>query len=213
MSEQDTSIEERENGPLIVKGGAMIARMDGEAVETRPVMALCRCGASANKPFCDGTHAKIGFESRGGTPAGRDRVIAYEGAEVTVHFNPRLCAHAAECGRLAAHIFSDQQRPWIQPDKGSVAEVEAVVRACPSGALQMSAPGEEAGQLFADRAGISVQKDGPYWVQGIAPPVPMDAEGGSAAKFVLCRCGQSGNKPFCDGSHRDAGWRDDAEES
>ncbi len=213
MSDQEKSIEERENGPIVVKGAESIVRTDGVAVAAKPVMALCRCGASANKPFCDGSHAKIGFESRGGTPAGRDRVLAYEGDAATVWFNPLLCAHAAECGRIAPHVFSDRQRPWIQPDKGSVAEVEAVVKACPSGALRMSAPGEAEAQRFPERAEITVQKDGPYWVQGIAPPVPMEAEGGSAEKFVLCRCGKSGNKPFCDGSHRDAGWRDGSEES
>ncbi len=213
MSDDTPTIEERENGPLVVKGIASIARTDGEAVEARPVMALCRCGQSSNKPFCDGTHSKIGFESRGGKPAGRDRVIAYEGAEATVYFNPLLCAHAAECGRIASHVFSDQQKPWIQPDKGSLAEVEAVVKACPSGALQMSAPGAAPEQRFQERVQITVQKDGPYWVQGVAPPVPEEAEGATPEKFVLCRCGKSGNKPFCDGSHRDAGWRDDSEEA
>lgn len=50
------------NGPLFVSGGVPIRRADGEVVETRNRVTLCRCGASANKPFCDGTHADIGFE-------------------------------------------------------------------------------------------------------------------------------------------------------
>lgn len=211
MDDFETSIEERENGPIVVKGVESIARTDGVPVEAKPVMALCRCGSSANKPFCDGSHARVGFQSRGGTPAGRDRILSYEGSEVTVTFNPRLCAHAAECGRIAGHVFDDRQRPWIQPDKGTVEEVRAVVRACPSGALRMALPGAEPEQMFGDRAQITVQKNGPYWVQGIAPPVPLDAEGASPNKYVLCRCGKSGNKPFCDGSHRDAGWKDDGE--
>jgi CDGSH-type Zn-finger protein len=209
MSDDIPTIEERENGPLVATGISSIARKDGVTVAAKPVMALCRCGASGNKPFCDGSHAKVGFESRGGTPAGRDRIIAYEGAEVTVHFNPRLCAHAAECGRIASHIFSDTQKPWIQPDNGALAEVEAVVTACPSGALQMSAPGGTPDQHLGERVQITVQKDGPYWVQGVAPPVPVEADGATPEKYVLCRCGKSGNKPFCDGSHRDAGWSDD----
>lgn len=208
MSDDPTTIEERENGPLILKNATSVVDASGAPVEVKPVMALCRCGHSANKPFCDGSHARVGFESRGGRPAGRDRVIAYEGAEVTVYFNPRLCAHAAECGRIAGHVFNDTQKPWIQPDNGALAEVEAVVTACPSGALQMSAPGGNPDQRVGERPQVTVQKDGPYWVQGIAPPVPLDAEGATPGKYVLCRCGQSGNKPFCDGSHRDAGWRD-----
>lgn len=209
MSDERPTIEERENGPLVVKGASSIARTDGKPVEAKPLMVLCRCGGSGNKPFCDGTHRKNGFQSRGGEPAGRDRVIAYEGAEATVYFNPRICAHAAECGRIAGHVFDDTAKPWVQPDKGRLSEVELVIAACPSGALRMSAPGGAPEHRLPDRAQITVQKNGPYWVAGIAPPAPLAAEGASETKYVLCRCGKSGNKPFCDGSHRAAGWTDD----
>ncbi len=60
--------------------------------------------ASKNKPFCDGSHKEAGFEDRGGTPEGPDRLFSYEGKEVSVTFNPRLCSHAAECGRIAGHV-------------------------------------------------------------------------------------------------------------
>ncbi|PRY23039.1 putative Fe-S cluster protein YjdI [Aliiruegeria haliotis] len=213
MSDTRASIEERENGPLVVKGVTSIERTDGQPVEARPAMALCRCGASGNKPFCDGSHAKVGFESRGGKPAGRDRLLSYEGEAVTVHFNPLLCAHAAECGRIASHIFNDQQRPWIQPDKGSVDEVLAVVRSCPSGALTVTGKDGAPQHILSERTQITVQKDGPYWVQDVAPPVPTQAAGATPRKYVLCRCGKSGNKPFCDGTHRDAGWSDGAPEA
>lgn len=198
-------IEERENGPLVVSGVAEMAGADG-SIEVKEVMALCRCGASKNKPFCDGSHNETGFESRGGTPAGRDRLIAYAGADVTVNYNPLLCSHAAECGRLAKHVFNPAQKPWVQPDNGTVAEVEAVVAACPSGALSLAGPEHR----FEDRPPIVVERHGPYWVNDIPPPAPIEAEGGTPDKYVLCRCGLSGNKPFCDGSHRDAKWRDDA---
>jgi hypothetical protein len=51
------------NGPLFVSGGVPIERADGELIETRNRVTLCRCGASSNKPLCDGTHAEIGFEA------------------------------------------------------------------------------------------------------------------------------------------------------
>ena len=49
------AIEERENGPLVVKGLKSMKGTDGNDVEVKPVMALCRCGASKSKPFCDGS--------------------------------------------------------------------------------------------------------------------------------------------------------------
>ncbi len=202
-----TIIEERENGPLIVKHLHSMRDADGNQVEVKQVTALCRCGHSQNKPFCDGTHQKVGFQSRGGTPAGRDRIIGYKGQDVTVSFNPLLCSHAAECGRLASNIFNPSQKPWIQPDNGTIEDVEEVVAACPSGALAL---GEDAPRthLYASRAQIEIQKDGPYWVLGIDPPTELKAEGACRDKYVLCRCGKSGNKPFCDGTHRDQGWSD-----
>lgn len=207
MSQKPT-VEERENGPLVVKGVTRMTGPDGAEVAVKEVMALCRCGQSKNKPFCDGSHNDAGFQSRGGTPSGRDRLIAYPGSEVSVTYNPLLCTHAAECGRLASHIFNPAQKPWVQPDKGTAQEVRAVVAACPSGALALGDV-EIREHLQADRAEIAVEKNGPYWVHDVTAPVPPQGEGMSEAKYVLCRCGQSGNKPFCDGSHRDLKWRDD----
>ena len=201
------AIEEREDGPLIAKNVTAMKGTDGAQIDTKPVMALCRCGASANKPFCDGSHSKIDFKSSGGTPAGRDRIITYDGAEISVTYNPLLCSHAAECGRLASHIFNPAQKPWVMPDNGSVEEVRAVIEACPSGALALA--DEMPPHLFADRAQIEVEKNGPYWVLDTVSPAAPQAEGQSERKYVLCRCGLSGNKPYCDGSHRDAKWRDD----
>ena len=205
----NTTIEERENGPLIVKNAGRLAYTDGEELAVKPVMALCRCGLSKNKPFCDGSHKDAGFQSRGGRPAGRDRRIVYEGKDLTVTYNPMLCSHAGECGRLAKHIFNPAQKPWVQPDNGSPDDVRAVVAACPSGALALEGQ-NGAVHVLPDEPGISIERSGPYWVAGVAPPAPLSGEGASADKYVLCRCGKSGLKPFCDGSHRDAGWRDDS---
>lgn len=201
MTDRPT-IEERENGPLVVKGVTRMVGPDGAEVECKPVMALCRCGGSSNKPFCDGTHNRNGFQSRGGEPAGKDKLYTFKGSGVSVLYNPRVCSHAAECVRLS-DAFDPDRKPWIDPDADSAPNVENVVRACPSGALQLDGKGH----LLPDRAQITVQKDGPYWVlqMGIEEDVP--GEGATGEKFVLCRCGLSGNKPYCDGSHRDKGWR------
>lgn len=196
------TIAERANGPFLAKNISSFVGDDGSDLETKAVMALCRCGHSKNKPFCDGSHKTAGFQSRGGKPAGRDRLISYEGAQVTVTFNPRLCSHAAECARLAGHIFDETKRPWIIPDNGTVAEIEAVITACPSGALAITSQAHR----IPDRAEITVEKNGPYWVTGPKLEAQSSGEGASLEKYVLCRCGLSGNKPYCDGSHKDAGW-------
>jgi CDGSH-type Zn-finger protein len=197
-------IEPREDGPLVVKGLHTLVGEDGAALEVKPVVALCRCGHSQTKPFCDGSHKLVGFRSSDDMPpAGRDRRITYAGRDVTVSYNPLLCSHAAECGRIAAHIFNPSQKPWVQPDNGTRAEVEAVVAACPSGALALTGPEH----LYPDRAEVQVQPNGPYWVLGPSVDAARPGEGAAEGKFVLCRCGLSGNKPYCDGSHRDKGWK------
>jgi len=62
MSESSVTITALENGPYLVKGSVNIQDADGTRYTTeREVIAMCRCGGSTNKPFCDGTHSKIGF--------------------------------------------------------------------------------------------------------------------------------------------------------
>lgn len=58
----DTIVEVAANGPLLVYGNITIKNKNGEEIKKNKVTALCRCGASANKPYCDGTHVKIGFK-------------------------------------------------------------------------------------------------------------------------------------------------------
>ncbi len=60
MSENPT-IQVLEDGPLIVSGEVEITDSSGGKIDSADKVALCRCGASSNKPFCDGTHKKIGF--------------------------------------------------------------------------------------------------------------------------------------------------------
>lgn len=59
----DTTISVRDNGPLLIRGGATVTDAEGKIFETQDVIALCRCGHSANKPFCDASHKSNNFES------------------------------------------------------------------------------------------------------------------------------------------------------
>ena len=60
----ETKITALPNGPLLIEGPIQLVDARGIALETkdRPRVALCRCGNSANKPFCDGTHSRVGFQ-------------------------------------------------------------------------------------------------------------------------------------------------------
>ena len=59
----DVTITIRDNGPILVRGGATVSDGEGKSWEVKDTVALCRCGQSSNKPFCDGTHNTCGFES------------------------------------------------------------------------------------------------------------------------------------------------------
>jgi uncharacterized Fe-S cluster protein YjdI len=60
---EETAIEPRPNGPLFVRGRIRIVDADGRLIREDTRLALCRCGASENKPFCDGSHRRIGFST------------------------------------------------------------------------------------------------------------------------------------------------------
>ncbi len=60
--ESESVVEIVPNGPVLVFGNVRIKHSDGREEHKNKMTALCRCGASSNKPFCDGTHKKIGFE-------------------------------------------------------------------------------------------------------------------------------------------------------
>jgi len=203
-----TSVAERNGGPLVVTDIPALTGSDGKPLQNKPVMALCRCGHSKNKPYCDGSHGTVGFDSTPSDDRSKDEILTYEGEEVTIHYNRMLCSHAAECGKRQKAAFDSSRSPWIIADNASAEGLEEVVKVCPSGALRLSRPGEEPQLSRSDDNGIVVEKNGPYRVTGIPMHSARQAKGANPNKFVLCRCGASKNKPFCDGSHYDIGWKD-----
>lgn len=207
-SNERPSIKPTPDGPYLVKNLQRFLNRKG-AVEAPTTMALCRCGASVNKPFCDGTHKKIGFSSaklEGRVPDARED---YERENLTIHDNRGICAHAGRCTDGLASVFRMKQEPWIDPQGAPVEEIIETIQKCPSGALSYTLDGVE----HRDREGppaIFVSPNGPYLVTGV--PELLDtprAEGASREHFTLCRCGGSKNKPFCDGSHWYNGFSDD----
>lgn len=209
MTDKPT-ITPRENGPLLVKNLGTLVLPDGTQAEPKPVMALCRCGQSQNKPFCDGAHNDAGFD--GSTPEAppSGREFAYDGNGVKVTYSKNLCSHAAECGKRLPAVFDVTQKPWVQPDKGTPDAIAQVVAACPSGALKMSTTDTPTSHLVGTAQTVTVEPNGPYRVENLDLEGAAWIDGASRNKYVLCRCGQSRNKPFCDGSHGAADWTPDA---
>ena len=202
------SIECVANGPLRVKGLASLRNSKGEALPTQAVTVLCRCGGSNNKPFCDGTHRSNGFSSAKAADRAPDQVHSYRGRHITLHDNRSVCAHAGRCTDGLPHTFRYGQEPFIDPDADGVAEIAAIVGQCPSGALSYTLHGAPAAASQPQPAAVVVTP-GPYAVTGgIAIDQPRNS-GASPEHYTLCRCGASKNKPFCDGSHWSAGFKDD----
>lgn len=193
----------------------------GEPLSTTVGIALCRCGASKNKPFCDGTHNVIGFSSANRTlednddtkkTAIKDKRRDYPGKEITVHDNRKICSHAAECVNNLSSVFKLGSRPWINPDASKMNDIVDVVRRCPSGALSYSIDGVEYRDPEEQRnPTVTVLKNGPYHITGGIELIGENiqfGEGASKEHYTLCRCGASENKPFCDGAHKSSKFND-----
>ena len=197
------------NGPYALsKGEVTLRREEGKTFDASAGAALCRCGGSANKPFCDGTHRKNGFSDRNTADPGRDRRVAYAGKGITIFDNRSICAHAGFCTDGLKNVFRMNAEPWIDPDGAAVAEIIATIEKCPSGALSYARDGIEAPPPRREPM-ITVVNDGPYAVTGGVElaGVPR-AEGASEEHYTLCRCGGSKNKPFCDGTHWHISFKD-----
>ena len=101
-------------------------------------------------------------------------------------------------------MFATDKRPWIQPDNADALEVAEVVRRCPTGALHYALAGnEETGDATTQ---ITPRPDGPLMIRGRLETGTPDGTL-NETRAALCRCGQSGNKPFCDGTHSKMGWQ------
>jgi CDGSH-type Zn-finger protein len=187
---------------------ANLRRQSGAACATVRGVALCRCGGSKNKPFCDGTHSVNGFKDKNTAAPARNRRVAYAGKRVTIYDNRALCAHAGFCTDNLKKVFRQNAEPWIEPDGAAVAEVVETIERCPSGALAYAVDGVE-GPRQERPPLVLVTDNGPYAVSGAIELVGVGfGDGASTEHYTLCRCGASANKPFCDGSHWRVDFRD-----
>jgi CDGSH-type Zn-finger protein/uncharacterized Fe-S cluster protein YjdI len=133
----------------------------------------------------------------------------FPGTDVDIHWDGRLCIHVGECVHARGDLFVAGRKPWAEPDSVTADEVARVVSRCPSGALTYRRKDGGPDEAPSAVNTVTVSNDGPLYVQGdlhiAGAPDTME---GVTFRAALCRCGQSSNKPFCDGSHGKAGFRD-----
>jgi CDGSH-type Zn-finger protein len=175
--------------------------------------ALCRCGASATKPFCDGSHATADWdpvETASRTPFD-DSAQTIEGPTMILRDGESLCAYARFCDNQGGiwSLIGETDR------KAARATVEHEATHCPSGRLVVRdrATGAAAEPRFTPSIVLAEDTEkacsGPLWVRG---GIALQSLGGSPYetrnRVTLCRCGRSANKPFCDGTHVDVAFDD-----
>lgn len=186
----------------------------GDTIATEDTYALCRCGRSGSKPFCDGTHAVIGFD---GTETAdvrtyEERQHVHDGVGISAQRVGELCIHAAFCigrTRPIAEMLADTA------DSDVRSNVMGRIDHCPSGSYSYA----------LHRGGKSIEPDLPeaisvleeenglasaLWVTGDVPVVRANGQPlQTRNRLTLCRCGHSSNKPLCDGTHRKIDFRDE----
>lgn len=217
----DQAIEVTENGPYHVTGGIPLIRVrkipgargsfteweDYETIDAPDEYWLCRCGQSTEKPFCSGMHKKVRFDGTETAPTNnyRERAKVLGGRTITVRDDRGICSHAAFCSNATTNVW--KASPLTDDDPELAKQVIAMVEPCPSGALTMEIDGQPSEQDFP--AEIRVLENGQYVVRGRIPISRSDGQPIEIRnRMSLCRCGQSKNKPLCDGSHAEAGFQD-----
>jgi CDGSH-type Zn-finger protein len=233
MTEQHTPGEVRvtvtTNGPYRATGSVPVVRKrivdseHGESIawqtlEHLPVRAtavLCRCGGSAAKPYCDGTHRANGFDGTESAPTSRyeERAKSYQASGFTLQDDRGICEHAGFCTNRVTTVWK-MVKSGATADSITRAQVLSMVEHCPSGALTVRLDGDDpqvtGRELEPDLAvGVGVVDDGPLFVTGGVEITRADGEPLERRNRVtLCRCGGSQIKPLCDGTHREIGFRD-----
>ncbi len=215
------------NGPYVVSGSVPLTEQVLTVDETgntwdftdtsadlpaSETYALCRCGQSGHKPFCDGSHARVGFV---GTETASRRPFAdtaevSEGPGLDLADDRALCAFARICdghGRIWNTVLESDD-----PAKRAIVEHQG--SHCPSGRLVVTERGAT-GPVEPDFVPSVVlledpqqQASGPIWARG---GITLRSADGftyeTRNRVTLCRCGQSRNKPYCDGTHAHIGFQ------
>jgi len=217
------------NGPYMVTGGLPLKKqtigtnsagesvkwIEGQSYPAQATYALCRCGQSAKKPFCDGSHAKVGFD--GTETASREtyqkQAEVTQGPTLSLADVKQLCAFARFCdpnGQVWSLVTETDQPSAKKNFLRQVGE-------CPSGRLVAwdNSTGKSIEPKYEASIGLiedpANQCAGPVWLRGGVQVIGSDGFHYEVRNRVtLCRCGASQNKPFCDGAHASIKFKDES---
>lgn len=223
---EEPKIKITKNGPYLVSGKIPLDKeiiivdkshcpvkwQKKEDYPEQPSYALCRCGHSCKKPFCDGEHLKSKFD--GTETASREPYIEQAetivGEDLILTDAQDLCAAGRFCHRsLGTWKLTEQSG---NPENKKIA-IETC-HDCPSGRLvAWDKKGKPIEKEFKPTISVTEDPDkkasGPLWVKG---NIQVESSDGfnyeKRNRVTLCRCGKSLNKPFCDGSHLDIKFND-----
>lgn len=146
----------------------------------------------------------------------------YSNGDITVYWKPKECIHATTCFRELRSVFDPAKRPWVNMKGGTTEEIIRIVDLCPTDALtykRIETSDAEEKKIVEVKEDdkettppveIRVMRDGPLVVRGEF--TTKGADGTMLKKMKIasfCRCGQSNNMPYCDGTHRKVGWASD----
>ena len=183
--------------------GSAVGWKKGKEISTEETYALCRCGQSKSKPFCNGAHFTSKFD--GSETASEEKYL--DGAEKLV--GPKLvltdkgefCNHSGFC-TVGAGVW-DATLDSNNPKSKKLAIKEACN--CPTGRLAVwDKNGKAIEPKHKKSIGLIEEPEGPgaLWVKG---KIPIESsckkKYETRNRMCFCRCGKSSNKPFCDGSH------------
>ena len=123
-----------------------------------------------------------------------------ETEDLTISFNPRRCIHARHCVLgLPKAFVPEKGKDWIQADAASTEAMVKVIEACPSGALTYSRKDGGSEEAVPQVNTVTMWEHGPIEIHGdLRMP-----DGSTRTRAVLCRCGASKSKPYCDNAHHD----------
>lgn len=140
----------------------------------------------------------------------KDPLFDYEGKNIKVVWDERLCIHVGECGRAKGELFVAGRKPWCDPNiADNNEEVIEVIKRCPTGALSYQCSDGTTESQPDTKNKVTVCYNGPLYISGDLD-IAAATDDMPSVKFraALCRCGASKNKPFCDNQHEKIGFKD-----